>query len=117
MHELNVLMAVADQVEQIAVENRLRFVDAIVLEVGELSSIIPMFLTEYYPLVVEKKPVLKDSKLKIEMVPGIGKCLNCGTEYNVIQQNGYCPECNSFEKEVISGRDFVIKEIQVNLGG
>ena len=45
MHELNVLMAVADQVEQIAVQNDLRFVDSVVLEVGELSSIIPMLIT------------------------------------------------------------------------
>ncbi len=116
MHELNVLMAVADQVEQIATQNNLRFVDAVVLEVGELSSIVPMFLTEYYPLAVEKKPLLKDSKLKIEMVPGNARCLNCGTEFNVIKNNGYCPECHSFEKEIISGRDFVIKEIQVDLG-
>ena len=116
MHELNVLMAVADQVEQIAVENKLRFVDAIVLEVGELSSVIPMFLTEYYPLIVEKKPILRDSKLKIEIVPGIGRCLNCGTEFNVVKENGYCPECGSFEMEILSGRDFVIKEIRIETG-
>lgn len=116
MHELNVLTAVADQVEQIAAANNLKFVDAIVLEVGELSTVIPMFLTEYYPLIVEKKPLLKDSKLIIETVPGIARCLKCGAEFNVVKNDGYCPDCHSFEKEVISGRDFVIKELQVDLG-
>ena len=116
MHELNVLMAAADQVEQIAIENHLKLIDAIVLEVGELSSIVPMFLTEYYPMIVEKKPVLCNSKLIIEKVPGIARCLSCGTDFNVVENEGYCPKCNSFEKEVISGQDFVIKEIRINLG-
>ena len=114
MHELNVLMAVADQVEQIAEDNHLKLVDELVLEVGELSSIVPMFLTEYYPLIVEKKKILKDSRLKIEIVPGIARCLNCGAEYNVVQHEGLCPECGAFEKQVLSGQDFVIKEIRID---
>ena len=61
----------------------------------------------------DDRKTLTEEQIRLET----SRCLNCGTEYNVIQQNGYCPECNSFEKEVISGRDFIIREIQVNLGG
>lgn len=41
MHELNVMLQVVDEVEQIASANQIPKVSAIVLEVGELCSIIP----------------------------------------------------------------------------
>jgi len=113
MHELNVLMEVVDQVEALAVENKIEKVKGIVLQIGELSSVVPMFMEQYYPMMVEKSKSLQESKLVIEMIPGKGRCVNCGEVYNVVEHDGYCPLCNRFEKEVLQGREFIIKEIWV----
>ena len=33
--------------------------------------------------------------------------------FNVIECNGHCPNCNSFNKTVLSGKDFTVREIHV----
>lgn len=111
MHELNVLMAVADQVEALAAERKIAKVRAIVLQIGELSSVVPMFMEQYYPMIVEKKTCLQESKLVIERIPGKARCANCGEVYHVVGHDGRCPVCNTFEKVVLQGREFIIKEI------
>jgi len=114
MHELNILLEVVDRVEELAFESKIESVKAIVLQIGELSSVVPMFMEEYYPLMIENKKVLKDSKLVIEKIEGRARCLNCKEIYNVVEHDGYCPECGVFEKEVLQGREFIIKEIWVD---
>ncbi len=113
MHELSVLVEVVRQIEEIAVQQKIDKIDSIVLQVGELSSIVPMFLTEYYPVVTLDKDIFKDSKLEIEMLPGEAQCDDCGEIFNVIENEGYCPKCRSFEKILLRGKEFFIKEIVV----
>lgn len=113
MHELNVMLQVLGEVTNIAQENHLNHVTGIVLEIGELSSVLPHFLEEYFPLMIEDRPLFDDCKLIIERVEGIGECLQCGCRYNVVKANGRCPECGYEYKKILQGRDFVIKEIQI----
>ncbi|MCD8020144.1 MAG: hydrogenase maturation nickel metallochaperone HypA [Clostridiales bacterium] len=115
MHELNVMLKVIEDVEEVALENNVKRVAAIVLDIGELCSVVPSFMTEYFPLMIENKPLFDDCQLIINRVSGIGRCRNCQTEYNVVENEGYCPSCHGFSKEILSGRDFFIKEIQVTM--
>ena len=43
----------------------------------------------------------------------MAKCRQCGEVFNVIANEGYCPKCHSFDKDLLSGREFLIKEILV----
>ena len=113
MHELGVMFKVLDTVESIADSQGIDKVSAIVLDIGELSSVIPMFIEDYYPLMIENRPLFKDCKLEIERTEGIAECVKCGEHYNVISNDGWCPCCHTFEKKVLQGLDFMIKEIQV----
>ena len=113
MHELNVMLQVLGEVTNIAQENHLNHVTGIVLEIGELSSVLPHFLEEYFPLMIEDRSLFDDCKLIIERVEGIGECLQCGCQYNVVKENGVCPKCGYEYKKILQGRDFVIKEIQI----
>ncbi|MEF9972076.1 MAG: hydrogenase maturation nickel metallochaperone HypA [Oscillospiraceae bacterium] len=113
MHELSVLVEIVRVVEELAKEQSIKKVKAIVLEVGELSSVVPQFMTEYFPVIVDLKPMFKDTELIIEMLPGNAICNECKTVFNVIENKGYCPSCGSFEKDLLSGQELSIKEIQV----
>ncbi|MBQ6622881.1 MAG: hydrogenase maturation nickel metallochaperone HypA [Mogibacterium sp.] len=106
------MLKVLDMVEHIAAEQKIDQVTAIVLDIGELSSVVPMFIEDYFPLMIEDRPLFKDCELVIERTEGIAECVNCGEQYNVIENDGHCPCCNTFKKRVLQGRDFVIKEIQ-----
>ena len=47
-----------------------------------------------------------------EIVCEVGELSLVIPEY-VVQYEGYCPNCGSFDKDVLSGQDFTIKEIHV----
>lgn len=95
-----------------ATENQVTEISEIVLQIGELSMIVPEYVDEVYPLVV-KGTMLEHTKLKMEMIPGMAECNECDEVFNVVEHEGYCPNCGSFDKTVLSGRDFIIKEILV----
>lgn len=107
---MNIMIDVVDHVKALAEAQNIHKVQAIVLEIGELSSVVPLFLYEYYPNIVENIDCLADSELIIEKTPGEARCTSCGTVYNVIACNSYCPACGEFGKEILRGREFVIKE-------
>lgn len=111
MHELGVVFEVIKTVEKVAVEQNIKEIDTIVLEVGELCAVVPSYLEECFPAAIDKNPRFKDSKLKLEIISGVAKCDECGKVFNVVENKGYCPECNCFDKELLSGREFTIKEI------
>ena len=113
MHELSVMMEVIRIVDETAEENHLDRLKAVVLQVGELSAVVPLFLDEYWPILTADKPLYKDTELVIETIPGIARCQRCGTEFNVVENEGWCPKCASFQKDLLSGREFFIKELLV----
>lgn len=110
MHELGVLIEVVEQVTEVAKENDVTKIDRLVLQVGELCSMIPRYMKKIYPAAVDDT-ILEGSELVIETIPGNGKCKGCGSIYNLIEEHGTCPECGENDFEMISGDEFVIKEI------
>lgn len=83
-----------------------------VLDIGELSLVIPKYVEDIYPVVVGDT-WLKDTKLVINVIPGMAECDECNELFNVIEHEGYCPNCGSFEKTILSGKDFLIREIHI----
>ena len=111
MHELGILYHVVEQVLGIVEENHLEVVDAIVLQVGELSSVVPRYLHACYPASVDGT-ILENTKLEIEMLPANALCRNCGKVFNALSNLGTCPFCSEKDHELLSGREFFIKEIR-----
>ncbi|NCB50615.1 MAG: hydrogenase maturation nickel metallochaperone HypA [Clostridia bacterium] len=112
MHEIGIVKAMVSTVTDFAKNNSIGHIESVVLQIGELSLIIPEYVTEIYPLVV-KETIMEDTKLEIEIVPGMAECGDCDEVYNLIENEGVCPECGSRLKTVFSGRDFIIKELRV----
>ncbi len=110
MHELGVVIEVVKTVEKIARENHLTEIDTIVLQIGELSSMIPRYIEECYPAAVYGT-MLNSTKLKIEIIPGNVICKECNKVYNLIQNKKECPHCKGTKWELLCGKEFLIKEI------
>ena len=113
MHEMTLIYGIADIVEKAEKDNGIDHIDSVVVQVGDLSGVITEFLDEYYPMFAETIPALTGSELIIEKVPAIGRCRECGTEFDIVKQEGFCPQCGGNQKDVLSGRDFIIKQIRV----
>ena len=113
MHEIGVVRSMCKTIQDYAAENGVEQIEEIVCEVGELSLVIPEYLEEIYPTVVADIPLLKDAKLILEIIPGLAECEECDEIFNVIEHQGYCPNCGCFEKDVLTGKEFRIKELHV----
>ena len=112
MHEIGIVKAIVKTVLDYAAENGVDTVSEIVMSVGELSLVVPDYLETLFPVVVKDNP-LKDTKLIIEIVPGLAECEDCDAVFNVAECEGICPDCGSQNKTVLSGKDCTIKEIHV----
>lgn len=110
VHELGVVIAVVEKVEKLAREQQLIKIEKLVLQIGELSSIVPMYVENCFPAAVDGT-LLQDTKLEIEILPGNALCRKCRKVYNFLENNRTCPYCQAQEWEIISGREFYIKEI------
>ncbi len=110
LHELGVIIEIINQVELVAKENSVEKIQALVLQIGELSSMIPEYMRKLYPAAVGGT-ILEDSQLEIEIIPANGRCKSCRGIFNLIKARSTCPDCGSVEFELLSGKEFYIKEI------
>lgn len=110
LHELGIVYEIVKTVENFVKENKLSKVEKIVLQVGELSTVVPKYLHECYPAAVHETD-LESTELEIEILPGNAMCQKCQNVYNLVKSKGKCPKCKSKKYEILSGKEFLIKEI------
>ena len=110
MHEIGVLVEVVKSVEKFAKENNVEKIETLVLQIGELSSMIPKYMKDLYPIAIEGT-ILKDSELEIEILPANALCSDCNKVFNIVVSNGIWPKCTTKNWEMLSGKEFYIKEI------
>jgi len=111
MHELGIMYNVAERVLDAVDENGLTEVEAIVLMIGENSGIIPSYLHACFPAAASGT-MLEKTLLEVKLVTANAVCGDCGKVFAVNAQKGICPKCRSVDHEVISGEEFMIKEIR-----
>jgi hydrogenase nickel incorporation protein HypA/HybF len=110
MHELGIMAEVVRVVEDIAKKQNLQKIDTLVLQIGELSSVVPYYATQCFPAAAYGT-MLQNTRLQIEILPGNGRCQNCGKVFNILENHKKCPACGGNTPEVLGGREFMIKEI------
>lgn len=112
MHEMGVVINMVKTAEKIARDNGASKVGRLVVQIGELSAVIPKYVEDCYAGAIENT-LLSGSELVIEIIPGNGICKECGNVYTLIEHDLKCPKCSSSQWDILSGRDVVIKEIAV----
>jgi len=110
LHEMGVIINVVNTVESFAKKNGITKIDTLVLQIGELSSMIPRYIEACYPAAADGT-LLQDTKLEIEVLPGNAICRKCNQVFNVLENKSICPNCESKDWELLGGREFMIKEI------
>lgn len=113
MHELGIVFHVIKSVEEIAQENELTKVSAVTLSIGEVSGIVPSYLTDCWRWAADRTEVLSGSELNIETIHAVTHCDDCGCEYDTIAHGKICPECGGEHTWLLCGNETMIKEIEV----
>jgi hydrogenase nickel incorporation protein HypA/HybF len=110
MHELGILSSLVCTVEEIVQDEGLTEVEKIVIEVGELSGIVPRYIEQCYPAAVYKT-FMEKTALELVVVPGIVKCRECGCIFNAVSNDLRCSDCDGQNLEILGGNDMIVKEI------
>ena len=84
MHELGIIVHIAKTLDQVAAENELKKIGSVTLDIGEVSGIVPEYLTECWEFYRKKNPLIAECEMKIESLPAVTICdigisANCST--------------------------------------
>ena len=109
MHELGITRNIVAIVSEHAQDRRVK---RVVLEIGQLSAIMPDAISFCFDICCQGT-VLEGSTLEIIEVEGIAKCLDCGAETHLSQPFGVCDRCGSVKLDIIQGQELKIKEMEV----
>lgn len=113
MHELGVVFHIANNVEKIAVENGVNRVAKVVVQIGEVSTVIPEYLEDCWNWKCTKSEILQGCKMEIETIPAITFCEDCKTTYATVEFGKTCPHCGSENTYLLQGNEHAIKEVEV----
>ena len=110
MHELGLTDALLRMLRDVAKKEELTCVESVTLEIGELSGVVPRYMTDCWTAVIDGTE-FAETKLIIESVPGIASCMDCDAEFRIDVNSFRCPFCGGHNLTPVSGRDMTVKEI------
>ena len=111
MHELGICDAMLKMVRGVMKDEGLEGVNKLVVEVGNLSGVVPRFLEDCWIAVVDGTE-LEGSVLIAQELIGRAKCLECEEEFDADLNALRCPACNSDMITPLSGRELTILELE-----
>jgi len=115
MHELPITESILKVVLKHAERNGAEKVITIRMSVGQLSELEDDWLQHYFDY-LSKGTVAEGAKLAIERLPAKIQCNACLNTYDaptarIAEVN--CPECGQKGGTLLSGREYYIKEMEV----
>ncbi len=113
MHEVSIAANIIDIVGEELRKNQGSTVEAIHLQIGKLSGVVVESLL--FALDVSKKDgIIKHANITVEEVRAIAVCRSCNHEFEADDYFQVCPECGSLDIHLVSGREMVIKSIEIS---
>ena len=114
MHELGVTQSLIDVVKYECEKNNIVNPKRVVVELGSLTSFKKDPILFYFDILKEENPLICDTELVINEIEGVVKCFDCEKE-SVIEDPCliFCMNCDSTNVEVVKGKEFIIKEIEI----
>ena len=113
MHELGIVFYIIRDVKEAARANNVTKVSSVVMNIGEVSTVVPEYLTDCWRWAADKESLLEGSELRIISVPAVTYCDDCGREYETVRHGKTCPYCHGGNTFLLRGNEVEIKEIEV----
>ena len=113
MHELGVVFHIISDLEKVAAANDVDKISKVTLQLGEVSTVIPHYLTDCWKWASAKNELVSGAELIIEPISAVTYCEDCKREYGTVQHGRTCPHCGSEHTYLLRGNEFMIKEIEI----
>ncbi len=112
MHEISLIESVVALVEDERRKQDFSRVRLIRLRVGVLGHAEPDALRFCFDAVT-RGTIADGARLEIEMVPGEGKCLDCGRVVQLVERFAACPLCGNARVRMTTGDELRLAELEV----
>ena len=115
MHELPITESILRVVLRHAESQNVRRVVTIRLQIGRLSDLEDEWIQRYFDY-LSKETIAEGARLEIERTPVVMQCGSCGTSYETETGRAddiVCPDCGERGGTLLSGREYHIKEMEV----
>ncbi len=114
MHELSVTENILEIAIRHARQANASRVTSIYLVIGQLSSIVDDSVQFYWDMISEGT-LCAGARLHFERRPACLACQSCGVTYTLQGELMACPECNSLEVRVLSGEEFRVASLEIEV--
>lgn len=112
MHELSIAMGIVKIAEDETAKVNAKKVTKIELEIGVLAGVEIDSLNFVWDSAVHNS-VLENAEKEIIVVSGVGKCIDCDTEFAMENIYDCCPKCGSNFKGILKGKELKVKSLEV----
>jgi hydrogenase nickel incorporation protein HypA/HybF len=113
MHELSIALSIVSSVEGIAVERGYARIEAVTVQIGELSGVDKAALTFAWELAAAGSRAA-GSRLEFRDVELEVKCPSCGVQRHPPKTwQLACPTCPAVAPEIVTGRELHIVALEV----
>jgi hydrogenase nickel incorporation protein HypA/HybF len=107
MHELSLALEVLGLVTSEAAKNKVKIIHEIQIEVGKISGVeSQVFQTALE--ISARNSILDKARIIIIHTPGMGKCMNCGEEFEMEDLLALCPSCQHQPSEITGGKELKV---------
>lgn len=113
MHELSIVMGIIKIAEDHAVAAHATIIDEIELDIGTMSG-IDMDSMDFAWIQAVKDTMLQNSTRKINRIKAKARCLDCETEFDILNYYDACPACGEHLIDIIQGKALKVKSLLVS---
>jgi len=113
MHEMSIAMNIINIASKEAEKDGASSISNIELDVGKLSGVMIDSLNFCYEAVC-KGTIAENSTLSINEIPAQARCKKCQHSFEIDAFMALCPLCESYEIDILQGRELKLKAISVN---
>jgi len=115
MHEMGIMSGVLETCETVARDAGMTRITHIALTIGELTD-IQDFALEFAFEALSPQTMARDATLQMTFISPQSRCRSCDKVYGHNRFTMLCPECGSFEIELLRGKELQIDTIDADEG-
>ncbi len=112
MHELAICEGIMEAAVPEAKRHGAKKILEIRLKIGELSGVLPECIQEYFSI-ISQGTIAEGARLSVEKIPVTIECMACGYAGEIPKRKIHCPECQSSEIKLKSGREYFVDSLEV----
>ena len=112
MHELAITEGIIEAAVPEAERHGAKKILEIRLKIGEMSGVLPECIQEYFNI-ASRGTIAEGARLSVEKIPITIKCASCGYNGEIPKRKIRCPECDSADIKLMSGREYSVDSLEV----